>query len=218
MGLRLALFDLDGTLLDPKRAFSDVVTDLCLDHGWGLEVKGWLLTELADRANADDFARLRQEYALDIPAMQLWREFIDRMAASVTCDPAVLSGLARLRSHAWKIGVVANGCSDVQRAKMQATGLAGLVDGVAISGDIDVRKPDTRLFRLAAVRCRTELSGDAWMTGDSPTADVHGGHRAGIRTIWLRGRRWLDGMPEPHHAVDDVRGAISYLLDTPAAV
>ncbi|MFF7212884.1 HAD family hydrolase [Streptomyces sp. NPDC008238] len=207
----LALFDLDGTLVRRRTSFSDAVTALCLEHGFGVEIRAWMLSELADRANADDFVRLGHEYALDGGA-QLWREFVDRMADAVTCDPAVLQGLEQLRADDWRIGIVANGASDVQRAKIGATGLAGLIDGVAVSGDIDVRKPDTRLFALAAARCRTPLSPAAWMTGNSPTADVGGGHRAGIHTIWVRGHRWPDGFPAPFHTVDGVTDAISYLL------
>ncbi|MFI2304519.1 HAD family hydrolase [Actinacidiphila glaucinigra] len=208
----LALFDLDDTLVRRRTSFIDTVTALCLEHGFGVEIRAWMLSELADRANADDFVRLRHDYALDCGAGQLWGEFVDRMANAVSCDPAVLQGLERLRADEWRIGIVANGASDVQRAKIGATGLADLVDGVAVSGDIDVRKPDARLFALAAARCHTGLSAEAWMTGDSPYADIAGGHQAGIRTIWVRGRSWPGGFAAPHHTVDGVTGAISYLL------
>lgn len=209
---RLGLFDLDGTLVDRQSAFSDAVVDLCRAHGFGPAIEQWLLTELADRANAEDFARLRQAFALKEPAMQLWEAYVAQMAAAVSCRPAVIEGLTQLRATGWTIGIVTNGAADIQRAKLAATGLADLVDGVAVSGDINVRKPDARLFHLAAARCRTQLSPGAWMTGDNPAGDIGGGHHAGLRTIWLRGRPWPDNLPGPNHAVDDVTDAIAFLL------
>ncbi|MER5975889.1 HAD family hydrolase [Streptomyces sp. NPDC001857] len=210
--MRLALFDLDGTLVDRTAAFADAVADLCHDHGYGPEIERWLLTELADHAERDDFARLRAEFGLRESAAHLWRVYVDRMAAAVTCRPAVLDSLARLKDRGWSVGVATNGASDIQRAKVRATGLADLLDGIAASGDIDVRKPDPRLFELAAARCGTQLSAGDWMTGDNPRADIDGGHRAGLRTIWVAGRPWPDGLAVPHHTVTEVTAAVDYLL------
>ncbi|MER5465553.1 HAD family hydrolase [Streptomyces sp. NPDC002668] len=209
---RLALFDLDGTLVDRQSAFSDAVADLCRSHGFGPELEQWLVTELADRANAADFGRLRTTFDLEQPAADLWQAYVDRMAASVTCRPAVLEGLNHLRAAGWTIGIVTNGASDIQRAKLAATGIIELIDGIAVSGDMEIRKPDTRLFELAASRCGTELNHADWMIGDNPAGDIGGGHKAGLNTIWLRGRPWPDAVPPPHHSVDDVTAAIALLL------
>ncbi|MFI6811893.1 HAD family hydrolase [Nonomuraea sp. NPDC050328] len=48
------------------------------------------------------------------------------------------------------------------------------------SGLEGVRKPDPRLFELAAQRC-----GGGWMVGDDLTADIQGAAAAGLRTIWV---------------------------------
>ncbi|MFJ3223330.1 HAD family hydrolase [Streptomyces sp. NPDC086783] len=210
--MRLALFDLDGTLVDRRSAFAEAVADLTRTHGYGPDVEHWMLTHLADRGCPEDFARLREVFNLDESAAGLWRAYIDRMTAAVTCRPAVLDSLARLRDASWTVGVVTNGPSDIQRAKIHATGLADLVDGIAASGDIDVRKPDPRLFELAAARCGTQLSRDDWMIGDDPENDIAGGYKAGLQPIWVRGMTWPDDLAVPHHSVDDVTQAIDYLL------
>ncbi|MGW7673867.1 HAD family hydrolase [Streptomyces sp. NPDC054775] len=213
MQQRLALFDLDGTLVDRQSAFSDAVAALRTRHGWNTQAETWLLARLADRADPNDFVRLRAAFDLSEPADQLWGEYVHAMAAAVICRPAVIEGLARLRTAGWTIGIATNGAADIQRAKLAATGLADLADGVAISGDFEVRKPDRRLFELAAARCGLDLSMGGWMTGDNPTGDIGGGHRAGLQTIWLRGRPWPDTLAAPHHAVDDVTDAITILLN-----
>ncbi|MFJ3861766.1 HAD family hydrolase [Streptomyces sp. NPDC090085] len=210
---RLALFDLDGTLADRQSALNDAVTGLCRAHALAPVAEQWLRTELADRANAEDFARLREVFGLDTPAAQLWQEYVSLMAAAVTCRPEVLESLTRMRESAWTIGVITNGAGDIQRAKLAATGLDALVDGVAVSGDLEMRKPDLRLFQLAASRCGASLEDGGWMIGDNPTGDIGGGHQAGLHTIWLRGRPWPDGLPAAHHVVDDVTDAITILLN-----
>ncbi|MCF3105425.1 HAD hydrolase-like protein [Streptomyces roseoverticillatus] len=210
---RFALFDLDGTLVDRQAAFADAVSRLCRAHGLDTTIEHALLNELADRANPVDFARLRADFGLKQPATQLWQEYVDLMAAAVTCRPEVLAGLTRLRAAAWTIGVVTNGASDIQRAKLDATGIADLVDGIAVSGDLEVRKPDRRLFELAADRCGVSLADGGWVIGDAPVGDVGGGRLAGLRTIWVRGRPWPDGLVAAHHAVDDTVDAFTILLN-----
>lgn len=209
----LAFFDLDGTLADRQSALSDAVAGLCRTHALAPEAEQWLRTELADRANAADFARLQAAFALKVPAAQLWQEYVGLMAAASSCRPEVLEGLARLRAAGWTIGIVTNGAADIQRAKLTTTGLADLIDGVAVSGDLEIRKPDRRLFELAASRCKVNLADGGWMVGDNPTGDIGGGRQAGLRTIWLRGRPWPAGLPAAHHVVEDVTAAITILLN-----
>ncbi|MEO3978062.1 HAD-IA family hydrolase [Streptomyces sp. CAU 1734] len=210
---RLALFDLDGTLADRQSALSDALTRLCRSRALSPDAELWLRIELADRATVNDFARLRDTYGLEASAADLWQEYVDLMSAAVTCRPDVLEGLAHLRAAAWTIGIVTNGASDIQRAKLAGTGLSDLVDGVAASGDLGIRKPDRRLFELAATRCGRSLADGGWMIGDNPIGDIGGGHQAGLRTIWLRGRPWPDGLPAAHHVVDDATDAITILLN-----
>ncbi|MFE5940783.1 hypothetical protein ACFQ69_36195 [Streptomyces sp. NPDC056470] len=45
---------------------------------------------------------------------------------------------------------------------------------VAASGDLEIRKPDQRLFELAAHRCGVSLADGGWMVGDNPTGDIGG--------------------------------------------
>ncbi|MFD4543588.1 HAD family hydrolase [Streptomyces bauhiniae] len=210
---RFVLFDLDGTLADRQSALINAVSGLSRSRVLPLDAERWLRIELADRATANDFARLRDAFGLEASAEDLWQEYVDLMSTAVTCRPEVLEGLARLRQAAWTIGVITNGAGDIQRAKLAGTGLAPLVDGVAVSGDLEIRKPDLKLFELAASRCGVCLADGGWMVGDNPSGDIGGGYGAGLRTIWLRGRPWPDDLPSAHHVVDDVTDAITILLN-----
>ncbi|MEU3522229.1 HAD hydrolase-like protein, partial [Streptomyces sp. NPDC006654] len=121
--MRFALFDLDGTLVDRRSAFPDAIAQLSADHGYGPEIERWLIAQLSDRADPSDFERLRVTFQLNESADHLWRVYVDRMAATITCRPEVLESLAELRAADWTIGIVSNGASDIQRAKLAATGI-----------------------------------------------------------------------------------------------
>ncbi|MFJ6393923.1 HAD family hydrolase [Streptomyces sp. NPDC091972] len=211
--MRFALFDLDGTLVDRGAAYPRAVAGFVHEHGYGPEIEQWLLTELADRADRSDFDRLRTVFSLNESTDNLWRAYVDRMAASVHCRPVVLAALEELKRAGWSLGIATNGAGDIQRAKLTASGLSDLVDGVAVSGDIEIRKPDRRLFELAAMRCGLSLADGGWMIGDNPATDIGGGRQAGLRTIWLRGRPWPKELPAAHHTVDDVTDAVAILLN-----
>jgi putative hydrolase of the HAD superfamily len=81
-----------------------------------------------------------------------------------------------------------------------------------VSEGAGVRKPDRRIFELAAELARQPLTG--WMIGDHPEYDIGGGVAAGLRTGWLpRGRVWPEALPyRPTLIAEDcasaIRGAI----------
>ncbi|SCD35784.1 putative hydrolase of the HAD superfamily [Streptomyces sp. BpilaLS-43] len=143
----------------------------------------------------------------------MWRAYCTDIAATVSCSSEVLDGLDELRAADWRVGVATNGAVDIQRAKLRATGISERVDGVFVSEEADVRKPQTRHFALAAARCGTVLGVGGWMVGDNPVNDIGGGRSAGLSTIWIdNGRSWPPHVPGPDHVVPHARAAIDLLL------
>ena len=77
-----------------------------------------------------------------------------------------------------------------------------------------MRKPDPRIFQIAATRCGAPLA-DAWMIGDGE-ADIVGAHRVGIPSIWLhRCRKWPRSDLRPGRIADDLLEALSSLPARP---
>lgn len=211
----LALFDLDGTLVDRADAFARWADAFARTRRLGgPDTVAWLIKTDDDGFLPKDefFTRVRDRFGLTDTTADLQHEYAHSYPQHMTCAPAVLDALTRLRRAGWRTGVVTNGQSAVQQAVLDHTGLTTVLDGWCISETEGIRKPDPEIFRRTAHRCGTDLT-RAVMTGDSPDADITGAHRAGLRTVWIRrGRTWPDSLPLPDHTTDTITEAIDLLL------
>ena len=99
--------------------------------------------------------------------------------------------LETLRSQGYKIGIITNGDSDIQRRKIHIAGIEDLLDCVVVSGDYKVSKPDVKLFEKALELLDVKPN-EAIMVGDMFYSDMLGAHHAGMHTIWLSKREYTD--------------------------
>ncbi|MFD0883050.1 HAD family hydrolase [Streptosporangium algeriense] len=212
---RLALFDLDNTLIDLDTAFLLWAEEFAEEHRLSRKAVDYLVK--LDRNGLPHrepfFSKVHERFKLSASAADLWAAYRRRMPHLVECRPEVMAALAGLRTSGWRVGIVTNGTADNQLGKLQRTGLIDVVDGYALSGIEGIRKPDVGLFEIAANRCGTSLADGGWMVGDHPVADINGGHAAGLNTIWIdRGTR--PGYEHsPDHVVTDVMCATDILRD-----
>ncbi|MFD7228856.1 HAD family hydrolase [Streptomyces sp. NPDC059881] len=210
----LALFDLDNTLIDRRRCLDEWARGFVGSRCMPREQAAVISDELRERAYPVDFARLRETLGLSDTPGDLWQEYVAGIARSVRCFPGVLEGLEELRSLGWSTGIATNGAADIQRAKLAATGLAPLFDGVCVSEEIGARKPAPRHFEVAAAMCGGRSTAGGWMVGDNPGTDMEGGRTAGLRTLWVtHGRPWIYGPRKPDMVVRDVAEAINALRE-----
>jgi len=181
-----ALLDLDDTLVDsapPMRAWA---LDLCARYG-------------LPESGAQRFLSARKDYPT-------WRAFVAEVARSFglaaeadawsadlladyprrfVLEPEVARRLGSLRAAGWRLGIVTNGETDLQSAKIHHTALVSYVDAVCISEAVGARKPDRAVFESAARALGVGLGPHGWMVGDTLDTDVVGGNGAGLRTAWL---------------------------------
>lgn len=97
--------------------------------------------------------------------------------------PDALGVIAELRARGLRIGVVTNGPPDLQREKLEMTGLFEVVDAVAISGEIGVGKPDSAIFETV-LEALDVAPKDAVMIGDSVERDMYGADAVGMASVW----------------------------------
>jgi putative hydrolase of the HAD superfamily len=212
---RLAVFDLDNTLVDRTAVFVRWAHDFVAAHD--LPADAMAVLEAAD----GDGAVWREAFFADVKATLGLTEPVDVLVAAYrrdyvryySPDPRVTDAVARVRAAGWATAIVTNG-PPTQVDKIALVGLADLFDAVVVSEVEGVRKPDPAIFELAGARTGVALVG-GWMVGDHPENDVVGGHSAGLRTIWIdRGRTWDPALPAPDVVVADVPAAAAVILGT----
>lgn len=208
------LLDLDNTLADREAAFLSWARFKA--QQWAPnqpDAVAFVIEKDADGMcpRADFFALLAERFGLNEPVDVLVGDFRRELRAALPpLREDVKQQLGALRAAGWKIALVTNGDSDGQAGKVDQLGLSPFLDACCISGALGVRKPDPRIFQIAAAQCDATLAG-AWMVGDSED-DIVGAHRAGVSNIWLhRGRTWPRGDLRPHRTAADITEALAIL-------
>ena len=89
----------------------------------------------------------------------------------------------RLRGRVGQYAVT-NGTKAAQDRKLEKSGLIRLFDGVFISEEVGVDKPNIGFFDHVFANIPPVDRGDVLIVGDSLTSDMQGGLNAGIQCCW----------------------------------
>lgn len=192
--IRATLFDLDDTLY-PESAWLAGAWDAVARRAGSFGVP-----ETAFRAALDDLAANGSEPGPVInraltrveavaPIDQLVSAFRSHAPSHLEPYPGVRTALAKLAGHGVGLGIVTDGGTDIQRAKVAALGLD--VDAVTYSDETgrEHRKPDPVPF-LRALRELGISAGDTAFVGDRPGTDVIGSASVGMRAIRVHTGAW----------------------------
>ncbi|MFQ6198657.1 HAD family hydrolase [Streptomyces sp. NPDC000405] len=207
----VALFDLDDTLIPRRALFERWAAEFADEHQVPL---GWLLeTDPAySSRRAEFFELVKDRFGVRQTVSELHQQYRRRMPDLAEPDPQVCAMLAGLREAGWALGVVTNGMTDNQTAKLHSTGLYELVDTIVISQAVGVWKPDPRIFHHALLGLHTDPGLHVVMVGDSLDADVSGALSAGLTAVWVsHGRPSPQSGPRPQHTIRTVTEAAKLL-------
>lgn len=123
---------------------------------------------------------------LDLDTAQLRQRVIAQFAAAVRAAAAQNVGvLADLSERGLKLGVVSNGCGNVD-VLCADLGYAPYLSLVVDSRRVGLFKPDPAIFIYAAAKLRVPPP-NVMMIGDSFDRDVRPARSAGMLTAWLEG-------------------------------
>ena len=95
--------------------------------------------------------------------------------------------------------VVSNGTIAAQTKKLRLSGFGELMDGVFLSEDLGVEKPDILFFKKVFEKIHPEDKSQVMIVGDSLTSDIRGGNNAEILTCWYNPNHLSAG---PEYRID----------------
>jgi putative hydrolase of the HAD superfamily len=228
---KAVFFDLDGTLCDydeSARLSRAGAFDVLLEHHPELDratVEREFLQIIDARLNPEkkqeflqtplapaslSFVKLGQR--LGAPdydfAVRLGLIYRDLRHKTLRLFPSAAETIAALRGKV-HLGIITNGRSDVQRGELAALGIASEFETIIVSEEVGARKPEKRIFELAA-RAAGSAPEDAVFAGDDPAVDIDGALRADWSAVWMN-RNWADypqGLARPTYTVRELREVV----------
>lgn len=216
------LWDVDGTLLDFDAAERAAITTLFAEFRLGecteqmlarysvINVGFWQRLERGELSKPQilvgRFQQFFSEFALDVSLAPAFNERYqltlgDTIVLRDDCLELIRSLKGKLRQY-----VVSNGTIAAQTKKLERSGLGALMDGVFLSEQIGVEKPNPAFFERVFEVIRPETLSSVLIVGDSLTSDIRGGMNAGIRICWYNPKHQpLPAGYRVDHTIPDLR-------------
>jgi putative hydrolase of the HAD superfamily len=200
--IRATLFDVDDTLFDREAAQSIVLKQIVTNlpglfrnlemervEAAFFESDRITTREFDAGAPSDGLRNARSRLFLDL--LDIPEEHAEKITVLYVRDypkvNAPVPGAVKLLdelSRKVKIGVVSNGLPDVQYRKLDTLGLRHRFNCIILSEEIGIRKPDPRIFLLAAAKIGIQPQ-ECLYIGDSYARDIVGAGQAGMMTCWF---------------------------------
>jgi putative hydrolase of the HAD superfamily len=194
----IVFFDIDDTLVDHSRAMRAAAIGLHADRGMDVEVEefisDWLEAHrrhyprfLAGELSYEALRRMRiretvSDDVQDEEADEIFATYMKIYRSEWTLFSDVVPCLDRLRGCT--LGVISNGRSEEQRAKLCSLGIEDRFQHVLISEDCGFAKPSPQIFKLACQMAAASPD-EVVFVGDHFEIDVLASRNAGLRGIWL---------------------------------
>ncbi len=198
--MKVILWDIDGTLLDFHAAERVAIKNLfqkfqlgeCTDEMLGryskINKSYWERLERGELTKPQilvgRFETFFAEEGLDVSVASEFNQAYQLSLGDtiVYCDDSyeiVKSLKGRVKQYA-----VSNGTIVAQTKKLERSGLGELFDGVFLSEQLGVEKPNVQFFEQVFAAIGPVNKAEVIIVGDSLSSDICGGNNAGICTCW----------------------------------
>lgn len=211
-------FDLDETLFDRTTSIANYMRNFYERHRLPAEGYPAFAQRFVDldrygyAVRAEVFEGLIREFALPT-TLEAWLEDFRKHAwVESQCFPDTTHVLQTLRRRGHKLGIITNGSSESQRAKIRAAHLDEQVDVILVSEEEGISKPDPAIFLHAAERLQV-LPTACLFVGDNPEADIGGAQAAGMQPVWVkRHLPWPDKQVQNCHTITSLSEVLALPL------
>ncbi|HUG12281.1 MAG TPA: HAD-IA family hydrolase [Opitutaceae bacterium] len=211
-GIRGITFDAGGTLIEPNPGVGAIYAEVAAKHGVTANPAELdarfravfkrmrpapvdAVSEATERAfwtklAHEVFSGIANDGTFDGMFPQLWNAFSE--PGRWQLRPGAVETLSKLRARGFRLAILSNFDSRLH-AVLAGLGITAMVDGVFISVDVGVAKPDPRIFDHAARTLGLEPC-QLLHVGDSVMADAAGAVSAGWSAALLGGQ-FPDAVP-----------------------
>lgn len=149
---------------------------------WALYAEGKITKE---HLNAERYSHPLRVVGAPTPeaiGAQFWDEAMKRLPLGSRLMPHAKEILTYLRPK-YKMYILSNGFTELQSRKMQSAGIAHYFDGMILSEDIGVNKPNPDIF-THALQVAESTAEESLMIGDNYEVDIEGAQRVGIDQVF----------------------------------
>lgn len=214
------LWDLDDTLLDFPysqrfaltkcfRAIGLEITEEQIDRYSRINNNYWKRLELGEITREElltgRFVTLFNEYGIDNVDVEAFHREYEKALGSVYLFRDDGLSVVRSLQRTCRQYVITNGVSAVARSKFRISGLEAVMDGIFISEEIGVPKPQREFFRYCLERIPEKDKSRILIVGDSLTSDIKGGIQMEIPTCWYHYEDRVNDTPwRPDYEITDL--------------
>ncbi|WP_026691347.1 HAD family hydrolase [Alteribacter aurantiacus] len=217
------LFDLDDTLLDRNKAVDNlflIVLETCYENVEHLVKKEMLAT--FKRYDKRSYGYRDKTEVLEaffdkfptkhrLPKQEIQAFWNHHFPQCFTVSQETINLVHTLKEKV-KIGVITNGTTQRQKAKIRNTNLYHYFDHVFISEEVGFSKPDNRIFESVLNELHMQPE-EVLFIGDDIEKDIAGCQNAGIRGIWFNPNKVQHGTDiKPYAEIDELNSVIRHLM------
>lgn len=198
MNKSVFLMDADMTLFDFKKAEAAAFRTTCRKFGMDVGAQEyamyheindalWKKLERGQTTQAQlrvqRFAELKEALGVELDPAKMNEAYSRALGEGCYLFPQALSIMQYLKRHG-KVCILTNGIADVQKRRLQLSGLRPYVDALVISQEEGISKPDGRIVERALERVGCTDKREAVIVGDSLSSDMMAAKNAQVDGIW----------------------------------
>ena len=198
------LIDFDGTLVDyvsnESKALDRLLTKLKISNELLTKAKEdyskinsyyWSQFELKKLTIKDvqlkRFEDLCQKYNINANTEEINKYYLESLVQTTEVKTEIIQSLKSFKKLGIKLVVITNGVHWTQTARLENSGIAGIIDAFFTSESVGFAKPHPKMFLDSKEFLKSEdcSTNDLWVIGDNFEADIKGANNVGFNTCWV---------------------------------
>lgn len=230
MRYEIIIFDADETLFDFKRSERDAFRntmlefDLEYDESRHLKIYHDINTAIwkefeqglinQEKLKTERFRRLSGKLNASFDEIAFAKAYMAHLSNASFLYTDSLELIESLYK-AFRLSIITNGLAAVQDNRIRKSAIAKYFDDIVISEEVQVAKPDPRIFELALKNMKHRDKSKVLIVGDSLTSDIQGGINFGIDTCWYNPDKIVNGTDiKPTYEISSLM-ALKAILEKP---